>query len=282
MVTTTKPNVANLFERTRRKAPELKLDIPAKAVVEPVSAQVAYVIATDKPKLVLAIGSGQTGKSTLLKWVAERATMRGTETVMGTLAPNQTLKHYFPDVMHPEGNSTSAGAAFLEMFLDATAEGRMNALLDFPGDDTALLHLLDQGMDPAGMLEQAGVEVVALFMLSTRVEDLTTLGQLTAKEFAPKATALVLNQGLTRDPTLPAEPEFDTVREHSIYRAALGRGAAEIWMPRLYAAQAIENRRMLFSQARDGTDLGLSDRSRTHHWLRTMETAFAPIGSWLP
>jgi hypothetical protein len=53
-------------------------------------------------------------------------------------------------------------------------------------------------------------------------------------------------------------------------------------MPRLYAAKAIEDRRLLFSQARDGGDLGPSDRSRTHHWLRVMEEAFAPIRSWLP
>ncbi|HEX4172094.1 MAG TPA: hypothetical protein VHY82_06400, partial [Acetobacteraceae bacterium] len=82
--------------------------------------------------------------------------------------------------------------------------------------------------------------------------------------------------------TMPPEPEFETVMEHSAYRAAIERGAARVWMPRLYAAKAIEDRRLLFSQARDGGGLGPSDRSRTHHWLRAMEEAFAPIGSWLP
>jgi hypothetical protein len=158
----------------------------------------------------------------------------------------------------------------------------MNAVLDFPGDDTALLHLLDQGADPVGMLAQAGIEVVALHTLSPRVEDLTAMAQLVAKGFTPKATALVMNKGVTADPTMPPEPEFETVMEHSAYRAAIERGAATVWMPRLYAAKAIEDRRLLFSQARDGGDLGPSDRSRTHHWLRAMEEAFAPNRSWLP
>jgi hypothetical protein len=93
---------------------------------------------------------------------------------------------------------------------------------------------------------------------------------------------LIRNQGLTRDPTLPAEPEFDAVVDHSAYRAAVDRGAVPIWMPRLYAAKAIEDRRLLFGQARDGDHLGLSDRSRTHHWLRVMDEAFWPIETWLP
>ena len=184
--------------------------------------------------------------------------------------------------MHPQGNSTSAGANFLEAFFNLAVESKINAFIDFPGDDTALPHLLDQGIDPAGMLEAAGVELVVLFTLSPRVEDLTTMAQLAARGFTPKATALIRNQGLTRDPTLPAEPEFDPVVEHSAYRAAVERGAAEIWMPRNYAAAAIENQRLLFGQARDGTDLMPSDRSRAHHWLRAMEAAFAPIASWLP
>jgi hypothetical protein len=141
---------------------------------------------------------------------------------------------------------------------------------------------LDQGLDPAGMLERAGVELVALYTLSPRVEDLTAMAQLMAKGFAPKATGLILNKGVTADPTMPAEPEFDQITEHSAYRAAVDRGAVTIWMPRLYAAKAIEDRRLLFGQARDGDHLGPSDCSRTHHWLCAMDDAFRPVETWLP
>ncbi len=132
------------------------------------------------------------------------------------------------------------------------------------------------------MLEQAGVELVALYTLSPRVEDLTAMAQLAAKGFIPKATALIMNKGVTADPTMPPEPEFEQVMEHSVFCAAVDRGAAVVWMPRLYSAKSIEDRRLLFGQARDGDDLGPSDRSRTHHGLRAMDEAFAPIASWLP
>jgi hypothetical protein len=281
-MTKAKTNAIGLLDRARRKAPEMALDVPVKsaphkAATEPVS----YAIPTGKPKLLLAIGSGKTGKSTLLRWVTEQAKDRE-GTVLATLAPNRTLKHYFPETLHPEGNSTSSGAAFLEMLCDAAAENQVSVVLDFPGDDTALLHLLDQGTDPTGMLEQAGVEPVVLYTLSPRVEDLTAMAQLATKGFMPKATALIMNKGVTADPTMPAEPEFGAVMEHSAFRAAIDRGAATVWMPRLYSAKSIEDRRLLFGQARDGADLGPSDRSRTHHWLRAMEEAFAPIASWLP
>jgi hypothetical protein len=277
-----RPNVVSLFDRSRKKGPEMALDVPLRsAPVRETASPVSYIIPPGKPKLLLAIGSGKTGKSTLLRWVAERATQRE-GTVLATLAPNRTLKHYFPETLHPEGNSTSSGAAFLEMFIDTVAENHMNAVLDFPGDDTALLHLLDQGMEPTAILEPVGVEVAALYTLSPRVEDLTAMAQLAAKGFVPKATALILNKGVTADPTMPAEPEFEAVMEHSVFRAALDRGAVTVWMPRLYAAKAIEDRRLLFGLAHDGMDLGPSDRSRTHHWLKAMEEAFWPIESWLP
>ena len=279
----TSPKVVGLFDKARKKAPEMALDLPTKTTMDtPPSVETSHIVPSSKPKFVLAIGSGKTGKSTLLRWITERA--KGREgTVLATLAPNRTLKHFFPETMHPEGNSTSSGAAFLEMLCDAAAENQLNVVLDFPGDDTALLHLVDQGLDPVGMLEQAGVELVALYTLSPRVEDLTAMAQLAAKGFTPKATALIMNKGVTADPTMPAEPEFETVMEHSAFRAAVDRGAATIWMPRLYSAKAIEDRRLLFGQARDAADLlGPSDRSRTHHWLRAMNEAFAPIASWLP
>ncbi len=275
-------NVVNLLDRPRRKVPELTLDIPVQSAAVQSPNVASYVVPADRPKLVLAIGSGQTGKSTMIRWIAEQATERGSEMALATLAPNRTLRHYFPSTICPEGNSTSAGATFLEMLIDVAAESKLSAVIDFPGDDTALLHLLDQGLDPTAMLADAGVELVVLYTLSPRVEDLTAMAQLTAHGFKPKATALVCNMGLTRDPTLPPRPQFDAVTEHSVYCAAMERGAAEIWMPRLFSAASIEENRLLFSAARDGTTLHAFDRSRTFHWLREMQAAFAPIASWLP
>ena len=105
--------------------------------------------------------------------------------------------------------------------------------------------------------------------------------------FWPKATALILNEGRA-DSTRPPLQEFGQIRRHSVYKSAIAQGAVEIWMPRLYAAKAIEDRRIGFRRAVNGEipagglGLGPFDRSRTRHWLAAMEDAFAPIASWLP
>ena len=54
-------NVVNLFERSRKKVPELALDIPAKSTKTQETGIAAYVIPGDRPKLILVIGSGITG-----------------------------------------------------------------------------------------------------------------------------------------------------------------------------------------------------------------------------
>jgi hypothetical protein len=79
---------------------------------------------------------------------------------------------------------------------------------------------------------------------------------------------------------------------HSAYRAAVARGATEVWMPRLdpAVAQEIEAKRIGFIQARDGispvgrkvASLGPFDRSRVRRWLEIMAAEMTPIASWLP
>jgi hypothetical protein len=88
------------------------------------------------------------------------------------------------------------------------------------------------------------------------------------------------------------EDAFARVRRHKTYRAAIERGAVEVWMPRLEAAVAeeIEAKRISFTQARDATSpegrtvapLGPFDRLRVRHWLDTMAQELAPIATWLP
>jgi hypothetical protein len=96
------------------------------------------------------------------------------------------------------------------------------------------------------------MELVVLYVLSPREDDITPLAALSALGLMPKATVIILNKGRTADPTRPAEAEFDRIVEHSVYRAAKERGAVTIWMPRLYSAKAIEDRHLPFGDAEDG------------------------------
>jgi hypothetical protein len=294
MASKTKPNVVSLFRRDHgdHGTEELALDVAAKtpettaATPEPVSP----IDLAGKPKLLFAMGLGGVGKTTLLRWIAERGAERE-GTILATVDPiNRTLARYFPDVVQPDTKDAVGVTRWLEAFIGIVMDNKMNAVVDFGGGDTSLSRLLAEAPDLQALIESAGVEPVALYLMSPREEDLTPMAQMTAAGFAPKTTALILNKGRVADPTVPPEPEFARVMAHSAFQAAKARCAATIWMPRLYSAKVIEERRILFGQARDGVlppgrsgeGLGPFDRSRTRHWLAEMEEAFAPIASWLP
>ena len=91
---------------------------------------------------------------------------------------------------------------------------------------------------------------------------------------------------------LSREEAFARVLRHSDFRAAVGRGALPIWMPRLEpdVMDQIEGKHVTFGQARDGQvpegktfpPIGGLDRSMVGRWLDRMEQAFQPAGTWLP
>jgi len=244
---------------------------------------------TGKAKAIMAIGLGATGKTTLLRWLCERALERGEdELALATVDPvNRELGHYFPAAMVPPTQDPAQVTAWLEQLLAMILETGKSAALDFGGGDTTLARLLTEVPDLQQMMESAGLEPVALYPLTPRSSDLTPLAAMTKVGFRPKATALILNEGRADSTRAPLQ-EFGQIRRHSVYKSAIAQGAVEIWMPRLYAAKAIEDRRSGFRQAVNGETpqgslgLGPFDRSRTRHWLAAMEEAFAPIASWLP
>jgi len=237
-----------------------------------------------RPKVVMTIGTGGTGKTTLLRWICEKAFERddGTELMLATVDPvNRELGQYFADTVSPQAGDT---AAWLERLLAKIVETKWNAAIDFGGGDTSLPRLVAEIPDLLTVMEDAKIAPVAIYLLSPRVDDLTPLSEMQAAGFQPPATALVLNEGRVDTSREPIR-EFALLRRHPAYRAAIERGAVEVWMPRLYAAQQIEARRITYRQAADGAGtppLGVFDRSRVHRWLTTMDAAFAPIASWLP
>jgi hypothetical protein len=251
---------------------------------EPRAAAAAAVDLSGRPKVVMTIGTGGTGKTTLLRWICEKAIERddGTQLMLATVDPvNRELGQYFVDTVSPQ---TADPAAWLERLLAKIVETRWNAAIDFGGGDTSLPKLVTEIPDLLTVMEEAAIAPVAIYLLSPRVDDLTPLSEMQAAGFQPQATALVLNEGRVDTSREPAR-EFALLRRHPVYRAAIERGATEIWMPRLYAAQQIEARRITYRQAADGAGtppLGVFDRSRVHRWLAAMDTAFAPIASWMP
>ena len=278
-----------LFNDPDANLPEARLDVPRLGRPERDKTSGRATDLTGKAKAIMAIGLGATGKTTLLRWLCERALERSDdELALATVDPvNRELGHYFPAAMAPPTQDPAQVTAWLEQLLAMVMETGKSVALDFGGGDTTLARLLAEVPDLQQMMEGAGIEPVALYPLTPRSSDLTPLAAMAQAGFRPKATALILNEGRA-DSTRPPLQEFGQIRRHSVYKSAIAQGAVEVWMPRLYSAKAVEDRRIGFRRAVNGEipagglGLGPFDRSRTRHWLAAMEDAFAPIASWLP
>ena len=286
--------VATLFSDADDDLPVAALDIShITALAAPRTAAGQPAITLDgKPRVVMAIGQGGVGKTTLLRWAAEQVISRddGEPVALATVEPvNRELAHYFPDAMAPKTQDPALTTAWLEKLLTVLMDQKRSAAIDFGGGDVSLSRLVAEVPNLQAMMEEAGVQPVCLYLMSPRETDITPLAIMQQAGFQPQTTALILNLGRS-DPTRDPDQEFRQLRRQPAYRVALDAGAVEIWMPRLYAAKAIEDRRIGFLQAvngqapdgRPGAALGPFDRSRTQHWLRAMDEAFAPIQSWLP
>lgn len=251
----------------------------------------AAVDLTAKRKIVLVAGRGKTGKTTQLRWMAERAHNAGRPVLLGDIDPtNASFSSYFEGVHRPpDAGDPAIAVRWLERFLQHALKSDVSALVDLGGGSTTLNRLVDEVPGLAGMLATDAVAPVMLYMLGPQVDDLSPLATLEGRGFKPAATALVLNEAAV-EPGQTREEAFARVYRHSAFAAAGRRGAVPLWMPRLLVAEEIEAKRLHFTQARDaiprpGTrqvPLGAFDRARVRHWLDAMDREFAEIASWLP
>lgn len=239
---------------------------------------------TQSVKLWQCIGEGNTGKTTLARWMIEMLISKGKlETSMiAALAPgNRNLVDFAPGTMQPPSADPLATASWAAKMLQAMAKVRWGGVWDFGGGDSSL-RMLIQAFPT--LTEQDGLAVVPAYLLGPRPDDLAFLKTFERMGFQPKATALILNLGLVESPSM-----FDGIRRQPEYKAALDRGAVELWMPALpqHIALAIERARVTFGEARHGDGkrraaISAIDQGAVGEWLLAMEHEFSAVESWLP
>jgi hypothetical protein len=242
-----------------------------------------------KPKIIFWVGRGKTGKTTGIRWQAERAVRNDTVMLMADMDPtNDTFSKYVGNVARPpEASDPILALKWLDRLLQYALEQKTTLLVDLGGGDTTLRRLVEDLPDLVRAIEAAGFAVILFHAIGPQEEDLSPLATLEGLGFHPTCTAIVLNQGLIEIGATP-DTAFARVFRHSAFRAAVARGAVVIWMPRLQAAEQVEIRRLHFQGAVDGesgqgkTPLGPFDRQRVANWLRHMEENFSGIASWLP
>ena len=238
-----------------------------------------------RSKIIFVIGRGKTGKTTLLRWMAEQALDDKRAFLMADIDPtNASFSSYFPNVSRPAGYDPVEVREWLLRFIAYAIEQRTTAIIDLGGGDTALRSLLTEMPTIFADIQGAGLAPVALYMCGPQPDDLAPIVTLSSHGFAPDARAIVFNEGVA-EAGLPREQSFAEVVDHPVVHNEIQDGALILWMPRLFAAAAVENRRASFAAARDGkTEVALNmfDRTRVRAWLEAMVHRFSGVRSWMP
>lgn len=241
-------------------------------------------------KVWMLVGPGGVGKSVLARYVAGEMLARGLQdkVMMAALDPtNRTLGDFFEGVAQPPSSDPAETVTWLRNLLQFITKRRVAGVLDFGGGDLSLARLVEATPTIADTMEQEGVALIAAYVLSPRVDDLASLATFEQRGFRPRATALVLNLAKADTPAA-----FDATRRQPAYRAALDRGAVELWMPALPQSIAlrIEQARVTFRQAQDGeapngrkpAAISLIERVEVREFLERVATEIQPIEGWMP
>lgn len=276
-----------VFDPSREKEALPALDVRAisrtRAEAEPPVSQGMDL--SGRRKIVMAAGRGKTGKTTLLRWLAEQAHEAEKTFLMADIDPtNASFASYFEGVSRPRDDDPLRVRDWLQRFVEYALSHDLSAVIDLGGGDTTLRSIATEMPGFDALIEEAGFGVAMFYMVGPHPEDLTPIATLSEREFRPRARAVVLNEGTTAIGQ-SREEAFARVTGTDTFRNSAKDGATVLWMPRLHAAEAIEARRCGFREGRDGQStppLGLFDRSRVRHWLNAMDQRFAGVRSWMP
>jgi hypothetical protein len=209
-------------------------------------------------------------------------------TLLAALDPaNRTLADFFSAVMQPPTSNPAETVSWLQNLLEFLTKHRGNAVLDFGGGDVSLAQLVAKMPTLAEAMEEQGIGLIAAYMLTPRVDDLASLMTFERSGFRPRATALILNLAKADTPAA-----FDAIRRQPAYKAAIARGAVELWMPALSQGVSlrIERARVQFREAREGlapegrkpASISLLERVEVREFLERMAAEFQPIDGWMP
>lgn len=197
---------------------------------------------SDRPVLWIALGRQRVGKTVVLSAAAQFFRARGV--VLEVWNADQqnrshSLSRFFPDAASPEGESGLAdGRDWIAERVDGLAgDGRgagggvpRAAVLDIGGGLTGFSDLVER-VPLAAALDGAGVRPVALFVVGTERADLDYLEHFAADaRFLPKATAIVLNDGLVEEGRSAARA-FGPVVQSRPVQTAVARGAVVVRFP---------------------------------------------------
>ena len=276
------------FDPTRAMEEEPSLDVnpftprQAHAAEQPPATGVDL---SGRNKVIFAAGRGKTGKTTFLRWVAEKALAEGRPFLMADIDPtNASFASYFEDVSRPDTDDPAGVNRWLQSFIEYAVQEQISAVIDMGGGDTTLRTLATEMPGFAQQIEEAGLIPVNFYLAGSQPDDMAPVATMAARGYRPRARAIILNESAA-EVGLSREQAFGRVIRNRAFLDEMKTGAVNLWMPRLHAADAVESRRSTYALAGAGQTtppLGLFDRSRVRDWLDRMDRAFEGVRSWMP
>lgn len=240
------------------------------------------VIDLAAPKFVVAYGRGSVGKSSILRYLVERAQAAQRDIVIADadINPNAILYKFF-SAERPEYADDVSVRDLFEGLVDGMDRTKRTVILDLGGGDTSFQPFA-ASLDLATLLDGIGIMPVIIHVLSPDVDDLAYLHAIeSTKSFCPAQTILLRNEGRITS-SRKREAAFADVMAHEHYKNAVRRGAREVWFPKLSCMQAVTSKHMPFASADKNMELGISDRQYVAMWRRAVEKELAPVVDWLP
>lgn len=254
---------------------------------EPTSDGDGVTVAAD-PVLLVGLGRGRVGKSTILRAAVERARNAGRDVIVadGDMR-NPTLSGVFPDARRPHSGEPADMKDWLAALLNEAIHERRSVVLDLGGGDRALEEF---GRDLAliEFCQATGISPVAVAVVGPDIDDVRHILSIEdAGAFRTKQTIVIFNEALVRQGASTAAA-FAAVLNTREWAALEQREPETVLLPRLPCMADLERTGLGFyaaaagAKGRDGVPLGPVQRFMVSQWLRTLEDKLGEAAGWLP
>ena len=133
------------FSLDQDVGPEMELTNAGQRASDQVSPIVANRLdLSGKKKVICWVGRGKTGKTTGIRWLAEKAISKGTPLLMADLdVTNDTFSRYIKGVARPpEASDPALSLKWLDKLLQHTLQHQSSLVVDLGGGDTTLRRLV--------------------------------------------------------------------------------------------------------------------------------------------
>jgi len=142
-------NVVNLFTEPDDQIEEMPVGREKQAATRmELASPKAAIDLSDKPKCIMTIGPGNVGKTTLMRWLAERGQDRGSTFLVGAVDPDKRgLEDYVENVQIPDTTDPAGAARWVKRFLNYIMNSKRTALIDYGGGDTSLGRIVEDMPD---------------------------------------------------------------------------------------------------------------------------------------